>query len=138
MNYNRIKNIFIELYKELSETFDTFEVDFAEALDKQAPKKPTIIYLREEHEEISEYFEKITQSKEAVETFIKELLAPAVKARYKFDVSSSYHSVVAKETGTSNIEVGRNIQANYAAFKRKIFISFKITKKDLHELIRSC
>ena len=137
MNYDRIKNILVDLYKELSETFDNFETDFAEAVGRQVPQKPTIIFIREGHEEIVEYFEKITQSKEAVESFIKEKLAPAVKARHKFDVSSSYHYVVAKETGNSNIEVGRNIQANYAAFKRKINTSFGIARKDLHELIRA-
>lgn len=137
MNYDRIKNILVDLYKELSETFDNFETDFAEAVGRQVPQKPTIIFIREGHEEIVEYFEKITQSKEAVESFIKEKLAPAVKARYKFDVSSSYHYILAKETGNSNIEVGRNLQANYSAFKRKINISFGIARKDLHELIRA-
>lgn len=137
MNYNRIKNIMIDLYKELSETFDTFESDFTEAINLQIASKPSIIIIRGSHEEIVEYFEKITQSREAVESFIKEQLAPAVKARHKFDVSSSYHYVVAKETSNSNIEVGRNIQANYAAFKKKLNDSFDITRKDLHELIRT-
>ena len=74
MNYDRIKNILIDLYKELNETFDNFEADFAEAIGKQIPAKPTIIFMREGHDEIVEYFEKITQSKETVETFVKELL----------------------------------------------------------------
>ena len=137
MNYERIKNILIDLYKELSETFDSFETDFAESINQSIAQKPTIIIVRDGHDEIVEYFEKITQSKEAVETFIKEQLAPAVKARHKFDVSSSYHYVVAKETGNSVIEVGRNIQANYATFKRKISTSFGIAQKDLHELVRA-
>lgn len=137
MNYDRIKNIFIDLYNELSETFDNFESDFAEAINKPAPTKPNIIIIRDGHEEIINYFEKITQSREAVENFIKEQLAPAVKARQKFDVSSSYHYIVAKETRNSNIEVGRTIQANYAAFKRKLRTEFKISQSDLHELIRS-
>ena len=138
MNYDRIKNILIDLYKELNETFDNFEADFAEAIGKQVPPKPTIIFVRDSHnDEIVEYFEKITQSKETVEIFIKEQLAPAVKARRKFDVSSSYHYAVAKETGNSVIEVGRNLQANYAAFKRKISTSFGIAQKDLHELVRA-
>lgn len=137
MNYDRIKNIFIDLYKELSETFDTFEADFAAAIGRSTPQKPNIIIIRDGHEEIVEYFEKITQSRETVESFIKEQLAPAVKARQKFDVSSSYHYIVAKETRNSNIEVGRTIQANYAAFKRKLLSSFGMSQKDLHELIRS-
>lgn len=137
MNYDRIKNILIALYKELNETFDNFEADFAEAIGKQIPAKTTIVYVREGHDEIIEYFEKITQSRETVEIFIKELLAPAVKARHKFDVSSSYHYVVAKETGNSVIEVGRSIQANYAAFKKKISTDFGIAQKDLHELVRA-
>ena len=137
MNYNRIKNIFIDLYKELSETFSNFEADFAEAIGKDITKKINITILRDSHEEIIEYFEKITQSRETIESFIKEQLAPAVKARQRFDVSSSYHYVVAKETKNSNIEVGRTIQANYAAFKRKLRTEFKISQADLHELIRN-
>lgn len=137
MNYDRVKNIFIDLYKELSETFDNFETDFAEAIGKQVVQKPNIVIIRDAHDEIIEYFEKITQSREVAESFIKEQLAPAVKARQKFDVSSSYHYIVAKETRNSNIEVGRTLQANYAAFKRKLRAEFKITQTDIHELIRS-
>ena len=137
MNYDRIKNIFIDLYKELSETFDNFESDFAEAIGESVPQKPNIVIIRNEHQdEIIEYFKKITQSREAVESFIKERLAPAVKARQRFDVGSSYHQIVANETRNSNIEVGRTIQANYAAFKRKLRTDFKISQSDLHELIR--
>ena len=137
MNYDRIKNIFIDLYNELSETFDNFESDFAEAIGKQISQKPNIVIIRDGHEEIIEYFEKITQSRETVESFIKEQLAPAVKARQRFDVSSSYHYILAKETRNSNIEVGRTIQANYAAFKRKLRTEFKISQTDIHDLIRS-
>lgn len=138
MNYDRIKNIFIDLYEELNETFDNFESDFAEAIGKSAPQKPNIVIIRNDHQdEIVEYFEKITQSREVVESFIKEQLAPAVKARQRFDVGSSYHQIVANETRNSNIEVGRTIQANYAAFKRKLRTEFKISQSDLHELIRS-
>ena len=138
MNYDRIKNIFIDLYEELSETFDNFESDFAEAIGKSAPQKPNIVIIRNDRQdEIIEYFEKITQSREVVESFIKDQLAPAVKARQRFDVGSSYHQIVANETRNSNIEVGRTIQANYAAFKRKLRTDFKISQSDLHELIRS-
>ena len=138
MNYDRIKNIFIDLYEELSETFDNFESDFAEAIGKSATQKPNIVIIRNDHQdEIVEYFEKITQSREVVESFIKNQLAPAVKARQRFDVGSSYHQIVANETRNSNIEVGRTIQANYAAFKRKLRTDFKISQSDLHELIRS-
>ena len=136
MNYDRIKSIFIDLYKELSETFDNFESDFAEAINKSIPQKPTIVIVRDTHDEIIEYFEKITQSRETVKSFIKEQLAPAVKARQRFDVSSSYHYIVAKETRNSNIEVGRTLQANYAAFKRKLRTDFKMSQKDIHELIK--
>ena len=137
MNYDRITNIYIDLYNELSETFDDFEAEFAEAIGKPTPQKPNIIVIRDGHEEIIEYFEQITQTRETVESFIKEQLAPAVKARQKFDVSSSYHYIVAKETRNSNIEVGRTIQANYAAFKRKLRTEFKMSQTDIHELIRS-
>lgn len=137
MNYDRIKNIFIDLYKELSETFDTFEADFADAIGRPTPQKPNIVIIRAGHEEIIDYFEKITKTRDTVESFIKEQLAPAVKARRRFDVGSSYHQIVANETRNSNIEVGRTVEANYAAFKRKLRIAFKISQKDLHELIRS-
>ena len=138
MNYDRIKNIFIDLYNELNETFDNFESDFAEAIGKQIAQKPNIVIINNERQdEIIEYFEKITQSREVVESFIKDQLAPAVKARQRFDVGSSYHQIVANETRNSNIEVGRTIQANYAAFKRKLRTDFKISQADLHELIRS-
>lgn len=137
MNYDRIKNIFVELYMELSETFDNFETDFAEAVDRQLTQKPKLVIIRDGHDEIVEYFEKITQSRETVESFIKELLTPAVKARQKFDVSSSYHYILAKKTRNSNIEVGRSAIANYAAFKRKLLGSFGMTQKDIHELIKA-
>ena len=137
MNYDRIKNIFIDLYKELSETFDNFELDFVEAINKQVLQKPNIVIIRDTQDELIKYFEEITESNEAVENFIKEQLAPAVKARQKFDVSSSYHYIVAKEMKISNIEVGRNTNVNYAAFKRKILNSFGLTQKDLHGLIRT-
>ena len=137
MNYDRVKNIFIDLYKELSETFDSFETDFAEAINRSIAQKPTIIIVRDGHEGIVDYFEKITQSRETIEAFVKEQLAPAVRAREKFDVSSSYHYVVAKEARASNIEVGRDAQANYAAFKRKLLGTFGLTQKDLHALIRA-
>ena len=132
MNYNRVKFLFIELYKELCETFDDFETDFATEANL-----PVEYYDQpNEQNKITEYFETITQSNEAVENFIKELLAPAVKARQKFDVSSSYHYVVAKETRNSNIEVGRNTAVNYAAFKKKLLSTFGISQKAIHELIR--
>ena len=138
MNYDRIKNIFIDLYNELNETFDNFEEDFAEAIGKSVPQKPNIVIIRNERQdEIVEYFEKITQSREAIESFIKEQLAPAVKARQRFDVGSSYHQIVANETRNSNIEVGRTVQANYSAFKRKLKVEFKMSQTDIHELIRS-
>ena len=134
MNYDRIKNIFLDLYKELSETFDDFESDFAEAIEQAAQQETTIF---EGSDRVIEYFDEITQSQEAVKNFIKDQLVPAVKARQKFDVSSSYHYVVAKETRTSNIDVGRNTKANYAAFKRELLSSFGITQRELHELIRA-
>lgn len=137
MNYNRIKNIFVDLYTELSETFDNFESDFAEAINQPVPQKQNIMIIHDTHEEIIEYFEQITKSQEAAESFIKEQLAPAVKARQKFDVSSSYHYVVAKETRNSNIEVGRMPQANYAAFKRKLRTEFKMSQTAIHDLIRA-
>lgn len=130
MNYDRIKNIFVDLYKELCDTFDDFESDFAELVGQPIP-------VYDESTKIVKYFLEITQSLETVESFIKEQLAPAVKARQKFDVSSSYHYIIAKETRTSNIEVGRNSKANYAAFKRTLLGTFGLTQKDIHELIRT-
>ena len=130
MNYDRVKNIFVDLYKELCDTFDEFAYDFAELVGQPIP-------VYDESTKINEYFLEITQSMDAVEKFIKEQLAPAVKARQKFDVSSSYHYIVAKEVKTSNIEVGRNPKANYAAFKRTLLSSFGLTQREIHELIRT-
>lgn len=136
MNYDRIKFLFVELYKEFSTTFDSFETDFAEAINRPIVQKQNIAVIRDMQDEFVKYFEEITASSEAVEAFIREQLAPAVKARQKFDVSSSYHYVLAKVLKTSNIEIGRNINVNYAAFKRKLLNSFEIAQKDLHKLIR--
>lgn len=139
MNYNRVKFLFIELYKELCETFDDFESDFASATGRLPIQKESgsiVMTPQEEIDEVTEYFEKITQSREAVESFIKKL-APSVKARQRFDVSSSYHYLVAKETRSGNIEIGRNVAVNYAAFKRKLASVYGMTQKDIHTLIKA-
>jgi hypothetical protein len=139
MNYNRVKFLFIELYKELCETFDDFEADFATAIrPASVQKEPCLVVIasQEESDKVTEYFEKITQSREAVESFIKKL-APSVKARQRFDVSSSYHYLVAKETRSGNIEIGRNTAVNYAAFKRKLASAYGMTQKDIHALIKA-
>lgn len=134
MNYDRIKNIFIDLYEELCETFDDFESDFNDAVGRQQATQKQNAYP--EHDDFIKYFEKITASREAAESFIKKL-APSVKARQRFDVSSSYHYLVAKDTRSSNIEIGRNIAVNYAAFKRKLVSAYGITQKDIHALIKA-
>lgn len=134
MNYDRIKNIFIDLYEELCDTFDDFESDFNETIGRIQVSKETCLYP--ERNDVANYFEKITESKETVEDFIKELLAPSVKARNRFDVSSSYHYIIAKETLTSHIIIGRDSTVNYNAFIKKLATEFKLSKKDIHELIR--
>lgn len=134
MNYSRIKNIFVDLYEELCETFDDFESDFAEAVGIRVASESN---LYPEQNDILGYFEKITESREAAETFIIELLAPSVKARNRFDVSSSYHYVVARETMTSLVLVGRDANVNYNAFVKKLATEFKLYKKDIHDLIRA-
>jgi hypothetical protein len=130
MNYDKIKNIFADLYKELCDTFDDFAYDFSELVGQPIP-------VYDESTKLEEYFLEITQSIETIEKFIKEQLAPAVKARQKFDVSSSYHYIMAKEARTSNIEAGRNTKVNYAAFKRTLLGNFGLTQRDIHELIRT-
>jgi len=134
MNYDKIKNIFIDLYEELCDTFDNFESDFNEATGREQILQETKLYP--ERTDVVSYFEKITESREAAEDFIKELLAPSVRARNRFDVSSSYHYIVAKETLTSHIVVGRDSTVNYNAFIKKVAADFKLYKKDVHELIR--
>jgi hypothetical protein len=134
MNYDRIKSIFIDLYEELCDTFDDFESDFNEATCREQIIQEPNFYP--ERTDVVSYFEKITESKDAAEEFIKELLAPAVKARNRFDVSSSYHYIIAKETLTSHIIVGRDPTVNYNAFIKKLATDFKLYKKDVHELIR--
>jgi hypothetical protein len=134
MNYDRIKNIFIDLYEELCDTFDAFESDFNEAIGREQKLQERTLYP--EQSDVVSYFEKITASKEAAENFIKELLAPAVKARNKYDVSSSYHYLIAKETMASHIIVGKDPAVNYNTFIKKLATDFKLYKKDVHELIR--
>lgn len=134
MNYDRIKSIFIDLYEELCDTFDNFESDFNEATGREQTQQETGLYP--ERTDVISYFEKITETKEAAEDFIRELLAPSVKARNRFDVSSSYHYIIAKETLTSHIIVGRDPAVNYNAFIKKLAINFKFYKKDVHDLIR--
>jgi hypothetical protein len=134
MNYDRIKTIFIDLYEELCDTFDNFEFDFYEATEHEQISQKNTLYP--EQSDVVSYFEKITASKEAAEDFIKELLAPAVKARNKFDVSSSYHYLIAKETMASHLIVGKDPAVNYNAFRKKLTTNFKLYKKDIHELIR--
>ena len=133
MNYDRIKNIFVDLYEELCETFDDFESDFNEAIGNRAVPEPNFY---PERNDVVSYFEKITEYKEAAENFIREILAPSVRARSRFDVSSSYHYIIAKETMTSHIIVGRDPAINYNAFIKKLALEFKLYKKDIHDLIR--
>jgi hypothetical protein len=133
VNYDRIKDIFVNLYEELCDTFDAFESDFSEVIGQE------VIYqskLYPEQNDVIKYFEKITETREAAECFIRELLAPAVKARNKFDVSSSYHYLIAKETLASHIIVGKDSAVNYNAFIKKLTTEFKLYKKDVHELIK--
>jgi hypothetical protein len=134
MNYSRIKNIFVDLYDELCETFDDFEADFSEVIGNRALQESS---LYPERTDVVCYFEKITESQEAAENFIIELLAPAVRARNRFDVSSSYHTVIARETMTSLVIVGRDPAVNYNAFVKKLATGFKLYKKDIHDLIRA-
>jgi hypothetical protein len=134
MNYSRIKNIFVDLYEELCETFDDFESDFSEAIGNRALQESS---LYPERTDVVCYFEKITESQEAAENFIREILAPSVRARSRFDVSSSYHYIIAKETMTNHILVGRDPAVNYNAFIKKLAIEFKLYKKDIHDLIRA-
>lgn len=135
MNYSRIKNIFVDLYEELCETFDDFESDFNEAIGRDNTTQENKIYP--EQSDVVSYFEKITESREAAETFIIELLAPSVKARNRFDVSSSYHYIIARETMTSQVLVGRDLTINYNAFVKKLATEFKFYKKDIHDLIKA-
>jgi hypothetical protein len=133
MNYDRIKTIFIDLYEELCNTFDAFESDFSIAINQEVTCESS---LYPGQNAVSQYFESITVTKDAACDFITKLLAPAVIARNKFDVSSSYHYVLAKETLASQILIGRDRTVNYSAFIKKLSIDFGLTKKDVHELIR--
>ena len=131
MNYDRIKSIFIELYDELCETFDTFESDFKDAIGQEQPLQ-VVETSNGQYQDTAvklEYFEKITESKATVEKFIKESLAPLANARSRFDISNSYHQVIARETATSVIKVSRDPAVNYTAFKRRLAMKFNIYRK---------
>lgn len=139
MNYDRIKDIFIDLYEELCETFDNFEYDFKEATSNGSTDNIDGISSKQISDTTAKlaYFEKITNSVEAANHFIKEVLAPIANTRSRFDVCNSYHQAVARETATSVIKVSRDPDVNYAAFKRKLAMNFKIYKKDIIELVKN-
>ena len=139
MNYDRIKSIFIALYDELCETFDTFELDFKTAIGQEQLEHITNTSEGPEQDAIAKltYFEKITESKETAEKFIKEVLAPLANTRSRFDLSNSYHQVVARETATSVIKVSRDPAVNYTAFKRKLAMNFRVYKKDILNLVKN-
>ena len=139
MNYDRIKSIFIALYDELCETFDTFELDFKTVIEQEQLEHIPSTSEGPDQEAIAKlaYFEKITESKDSAEKFIKEVLAPLANTRSRFDLSNSYHQVVARETATSVIKVSRDPAVNYTAFKRKLAMDFKVYKKDILNLVKN-
>ena len=122
----------------MCETFDSFEHDFKVATDSKHVDNITGISSKQISDAAAKlsYFEKITSSIDAVEQFIKEVLAPIANTRSRFDVSNSYHQAVAKETATSVIKVSRDSAVNYSAFKRKLVMDFKLYKKDILELVK--
>lgn len=107
---------FIHTYDQLSESW----------LEENLPK----IYRPDPEK----YFADITGSEAAIRTFIKELLAPAVKGRAIYDIHSSYHNVLASNTNANNVVIGRNRLCNYAAFIKKL-ASYGISKDTLKMLI---
>lgn len=107
---------FIRTYDQLSESW----------LEENLPK-----LYRPDPEK---YFEDITSSDTAIKTFIKELLAPAVKGRARPDFSSAYHGVLASNTNADNVVIGHNSLCNYSAFCKKL-MSYGIDKDMLKTLI---
>lgn len=84
-----------------------------------------------------EYFNDITSSVAAISAFVKDQLIPYVNNRQRFDPSSSYSSILAKNTTSgSNVDILRNSSVNYKAFLAKIS-TFGITRADLLNFIKT-
>ena len=84
-----------------------------------------------------EYFNKITSSLEAAVSFVKEKLAPYVNARQKFDISSCYAMVLAKETSGNHVNIGKDTALNYNAFVDKTSNAYGLLKKDIAHFIKT-
>ena len=84
-----------------------------------------------------EFFKLITETEEITKKFIKELFAPAVKGRSKFDMRTSYHGVIAAYTNADNLSVTKNHACNFTAFTAAILHKFRITKLELKALIEA-
>ena len=84
-----------------------------------------------------DFFKLITESEEAVNKFIKELLSPAVKGRSKFDMRTSYHGVMAACTNADNLSITKNSACNFTAFIAAILHEFRITRFELKALIEA-
>lgn len=84
-----------------------------------------------------EYFNDITSSVAAISAFVKDQLIPYTNNRQRFDPSSSYSSILAKNTTSgSNVDILRNSSVNYKAFLAKIS-TFGITRADLLNFIKT-
>lgn len=84
-----------------------------------------------------EYFDNITSSIEAITTFVKNKLIPYVNSKQRFDPSSCYSSILARDTSSgSNVAILRNPSINYKAFLAKLG-TFGITRADLLNFIKT-
>lgn len=81
-----------------------------------------------------EYFKSITKDRSSVIAFVKEVLAPYEHGRARPDLSSSYCAAIAGKTSATGLEIGRDNNCNYKAFRAAI-IEFGIGKKYLDDLI---
>lgn len=84
-----------------------------------------------------EFFKAITGTEKLVKKFIKELLAPAVKGRANFDITTAYHGVIAANSNADNLSVTRNPACNFAAFSELISQKFSINRGELRELVKN-
>ncbi len=84
-----------------------------------------------------DFFNLITETEEAVNKFIKELLSPAVKGRATLDLRTSYHGVLAAYTNADNLTVTKNNSCNFTAFAAAALHKFRITKVELMALVDS-
>lgn len=80
------------------------------------------------------YFKEMTSSRDTLEAFIKEHLAPAVAGRTIHNVGGAYYGALAKNSCETATSIVHNTICNYKAFKKKLE-SYSISPEELSKLL---